>query len=106
MELTLSDAEYEQLIKMKDMTGIQTVTHYLRKMALNGYIINFDLKTILEPIKLMRNISNNVNQITARVNSTNNIYAEDITELKEKYGELSNSVSKIMNYFSELDEEI
>jgi hypothetical protein len=91
---------------MKDMTGIQTVTHYLRKMALNGYIINFDLKTILEPIKLMRNISNNVNQITARVNSTNNIYAEDITELKEKYGELSNSVSKIMNYFSELDEEI
>ncbi len=58
----------------------------------------------MEPVKLMRNIAGNVNQIAARVNSTGNIYAEDLAELKEKCEQLSGSVSEIVGVMNRLDE--
>ena len=42
--------------------------------------MSFDLKELL---RLTRNIAGNINQIAVRVNSTNNIYKEDITELQD-----------------------
>ena len=80
--------EHEQLLKRVDDAGFSTINSYIRKMALNGYIIKLDLDPILEPVKLIRNIASNVNQIAVRVNSTDNIYAEDVAELKENYSQL------------------
>ena len=96
--------EYSQLKECMSRAGFGTMNAYIKKMSLNGYIINLDLEAILEPIKLMRNISSNINQIATRVNSTNNIYAEDIAELKEKYQQLSKNISEIVTYISRLEE--
>ena len=96
--------EHEQLLKRVDDAGFSTINSYIRKMALNGYIIKLDLSPILEPVKLMRNISNNINQISTRINSTNNIYTEDIAELKEKYSQLAESVVEIVGYIRRLEE--
>jgi len=96
--------EHEQLLKCVADAGFKTINSYIRKMALNGYIIKLDLVPILEPVKLMRNISSSVNQIAARANATHNIYAEDITELKERYTELSESVAGIVGYIRRLEE--
>ena len=50
--------------------------------------------------RLVGSISNNVNQIAVRVNSTNKIYAEDIVNIKEgqdKIWQLLNSLqSKLL----------
>ena len=95
----------EQYIKLHERmseTGFKTMNSYIKKMALNGYIINLDLEPIAEPIKLMRNISSNINQISARVNSTDNVYAEDVEELKDHYSQLAGCVSEIMSYISKL----
>lgn len=104
LELTLSNTEYEQLKTRMGLAQIKTVNNFLRIMALKGYIINLDIKPLLEPTKLMRNISNNINQISTRVNSINNIYAEDMIELKEKYEQLSKTTSEIVGYISRLEE--
>lgn len=96
--------EYSKLKEYMSMAGFGTMNAYIRKMALNGYIINLDLEAILEPVKLMRNIASNINQISTRVNSTDNIYAEDVAELREKYGQLAKSVSEIVSYISRLEE--
>ena len=86
------------------MAGFATINGYIPKIALNGYIIKMDLGPILEPVKLMKNMSNNINQISMRVNSTDNIYAEDVAELRENYKQLEKSVSKILTYISHLEE--
>ena len=103
LELTLTETEYAQLKERIKLAEIKTTTHFLRLMALRGYIITLDLKAILEPVKLVRNIASNVNQISARVNSNGSIYKADVDELKEKYEKLTGSVSEIVGYISRLE---
>ena len=55
---------------------------YLRKMAVDGYVVQLDLGSIKELIKLLRSVSNNVNQIARRCNETRNLYGEDVEDLR------------------------
>ena len=61
---------------------------YLRKMAIDGYIIYTDLSPIKEYAKELQAIGNNINQIAKRVNSTNSIYKADIEEIQNKVDEI------------------
>ena len=48
--------------KMAEL-GTTNLRAYLRKMAIDGYIVNLDMSSVVELVKLLRSISNNVNQI-------------------------------------------
>ena len=68
---------------------------YLRKMAIDGYVVKLELPELREMVSLLRRSSNNLNQIARRVNSTNRVYNEDIQEIlrtQEKLWEIANSV--------------
>ena len=68
---------------------------YLRKMAIDGYVVKLDLPELRDMISLLRRTSNNFNQIARRVNSTNRVYENDIQEMKtmlEQLWEANNSV--------------
>lgn len=70
------------MIKTKmEQTGIISMSAYLRKMAIDGYVIKLELPELREMISLLRRSSNNLNQIAKRVNSTDRIYAEDMDEI-------------------------
>ena len=64
-----------------EQTGIISMSAYLRKMAIDGYVIKLELPELREMISLLRRSSNNLNQIAKRVNSTDRIYAEDMDEI-------------------------
>lgn len=53
-------------------------------MAIDGYIIYTDTTNIKEMNKELHAIGRNINQIAKRVNSTSDIYREDIDELRER----------------------
>ena len=55
---------------------------YLRKMAIDGYVVKLELPELRDMISHLRRTSNNFNQIARRVNSTNRIYEDDIREMK------------------------
>ena len=55
---------------------------YLRKMAMNGYIINVDTTDINENTAQLQRIGNNINQIVKRMNQTGSLYAADVDEVK------------------------
>ena len=61
---------------------------YMRKMAIDGYIIYVDVKNIKQYIQELQAIGKNINQIARRVNSTTNIYKEDIEEIKKRLDEI------------------
>ncbi len=72
----------ESMIKTKmEQTGIISVSAYLRKMAIDGYVIKLELPELREMISLLRRSSNNLNQIARRINSTDRIYAYDMEEI-------------------------
>ena len=50
--------------------GTQNMAAYLRKMALDGYVVRLELPELREMVSLLRRSSNNLNQLTRRVHET------------------------------------
>lgn len=81
--------EERKLIEYKmSQLPTQQIGAYLRKMAIDGYIIYTDIKNIKQYIQELQAIGRNINQIAKRVNSTSNIYKEDIDEIKARLEEI------------------
>ena len=50
--------------------GIRNMSAYLRKMALNGYVLNVDLAPVRELVSLQRRCANSLNQVAIRPTHT------------------------------------
>lgn len=85
----LVNAEEEKIIrrKMKE-AGIERLGVYLRKMAIEGYILKLDLNDLKEAVRLLRINSNNLNQYVKKANETGKVYAEDIQDIKQSQEKL------------------
>ena len=57
---------------------------YLRKMAIDGYIIQVDTTDIKEMTKVLGSIGRNINQISKRVNAGGPTYQADMEEIRER----------------------
>ena len=73
--------------KMK-LVPTRNMEAYLRKMAIDGYIIQIDHADIKAMTAEIQKIGVNVNQIAKRVNSTGSVYQEDIEEIKGVLAEI------------------
>ena len=79
----------EELIKRRmEEAGISSVAAYMRKMAIDGYVVNLDLSDVKEAIRLLHISGNNINQYAKKANETGSIYAEDIKDIKARQDEL------------------
>ena len=65
------------------LAGMTNSGKYLRQMAIKGYIVEVDFSAVKELSKEVSGISRNINQITKRVNTTDTLYKEDLTEIQE-----------------------
>ena len=73
--------------KMKQIPT-QNMAAYLRKMAIDGYIIQVDHTDIKAMTAEIQKIGVNVNQIARRVNATGSVYEQDIEEIKGVLNEI------------------
>lgn len=82
--------------------GTENMAAYLRKMAIDGYIVKLDLPELKELVSLLRRTGNNLNQIARRVNETSRIYAADIECLLENQERLWSVAKEILGRLSNL----
>ena len=68
--------------------GIINRCEFLRRMAITGYVVRVDYSDIREMSRLLRNATNNLNQISRRVNESGSIFADDIRDLQRNYENL------------------
>ena len=73
--------------KMK-LVPTRNMESYLRKMAIDGYIIQIDHSDIKAMTAEIQKIGVNINQIARRVNATGSVYKEDIEEIKGVLAEI------------------
>ena len=76
---------------------------YIRKMALDGYVINLSLPEIQEISSLLRRTSNNINQIAKRANETRRVYDTDLQEILRNQQQLLDGVEKVLATLSKLE---
>ena len=76
-ELALIEQKMSQL-------GTKNREAYLRKMALDGYVVQLDLPELKELVSLLRRSSNNLNQLTRRVHETGRVYDADLEDIAQR----------------------
>ena len=94
--------EERELIEAKmAQLGTQNMAAYLRKMALDGYVVRLELPELREMISLLRRCSGNLNQIAKRANESGRIYETDLKEIQEQLNGLWNKAREILLALSE-----
>lgn len=96
--------ELEAIRERMAETGIQNLSAYVRKMALNGYVLHVDLSDIRELVSLQRRCANNLNQVAIQANTYGGIYPEEIATLQKDYAALWGPLSDLLKKLSAVTE--
>lgn len=88
----LNENEYKIVQAKFKASGEKTMSEFLRKILLNGYVVTLkDNKLenlVVETKKLLANLAGNVNQIAIVANRNGNVYKEDLEQLSKGVKEL------------------
>lgn len=82
--------------------GTDNLSAYLRKMAIDGYVLQLDLPELKELVSLLRRSSNNLNQLTRRVHETGRFYDADLEDLRQGYERLWSAAGHVLSQLSKL----
>lgn len=93
--------EKDLILKKMELYGTSNMGAYLRKMAIDGYVIKLELPELKEMIRLL-GIANNINQIARSLNSTGRIYEVDIQEIRDRIDDLYDYARKILDSLSNI----
>ena len=96
------DEEYALLQKKIKAAGGVNQGAYIRKMILDGYIVNLDIPELKEIIRLLSITSNNVNQMARRLNANGSIYKEELEEINTKLDEIYKLLRKLITKLSKI----
>ena len=96
LNFRVSPEELSQIEAKMQKFGTRNREAYLRKMALDGYVVKLDLPELKELIYLLRYSSNNLNQLTRRVHETGRIYEADLADISRRQKLLWDGVKKIL----------
>ena len=89
--------------KRMAQAGTINMAAYLRKMAIDGYVVKLELPELRDLISLLRRTSNNFNQIARRANSTNRVYDEDIHEMKVMIEQTWEATNQVLEKLAAID---
>ena len=93
----VTEAERDMIEQKMAQVGTDNLSAYLRKIAIDGYIVKLDLPELREMISLMRRSSNNLNQIAKRLNETGRFYAADLEDMLRRQEQLWQTANRILS---------
>ena len=102
LEFYVTQEEKDAIEARMRLYGTENLSAFLRKIAIDGYVLKLDLPELKELLTLMRYAGNNINQIAYRANSTGRLYQADIDEIKQKQEKLLETAGNILRSLSRL----
>ena len=91
----LNDEELQTLHHKMNVLGIKNREALIRKLTLDGYIVNINMEPIVDLVRLVRICSNNINQVTRRANETGSPYENDVLELLDEVNKLKPLINRV-----------
>lgn len=98
----VSEQEKEMIQTKMEQYGTKNLSAYLRKIAIDGYVVNLELPELSEMVSLLRRSSNNLNQLTRRVHETGRIYDADMDDLRQSQERLWDAAQKILTSLAKI----
>ena len=88
LKFRVTPQEREMIETKMAQFGTTNMAAYLRKMAIDGYIIQVDTTDIKEMTRALSAIGRNINQIAKRINAGGPAYQADMDEIRERLDEI------------------
>ena len=82
LKIYLSDNEKYILDRKVELSKRKSASDYIRTLILFGFVYDVDYSYLRQYNETLGKISGNLNQIAKRINSTGNVYEEDMAEVK------------------------
>jgi len=102
MGFRVTQEEKELILRRQAQTGIRNLRAYLLKMAVDGMVVNLDLSEVNESSRLLRIISNNVNQLAKRANGGGSVHAAELAGVQTGLREVWKQQDKIIRSLSKI----
>ena len=84
MKFWVTEEEKQLIDRKMQLVPTRRYGAYLRKMAIDGYVIQVDTTDIKEMTKALSAIGRNINQIAKRINAGGAAYQADMEEIRER----------------------
>ena len=98
----LTEEELQMVHKRMARMGTTNREAYMRKMAIDGYVVRLELPELKEYVALQRVYSKRFNEIAKRVNETDRLYPEDVAEMKEMVDKLKEQMNLVLAEINKL----
>ncbi len=102
LHFVVSEPELDWIRQRMEECGVTNLSAFLRKMALDGYIIHLDMTELQELTRLLRICSNNLNQYAKRANEVGSVYAADVEDLHTRLDEIWELAGKLLQGFANI----
>ena len=96
IHMRLKQSDIDKIRRRMNEAGIRNMSAYLRKMAIDGFVVNLDLSDVKELVRLLRYCSNNINQYAKKANESGDVFKSDIDDIKRRQDRLWNMANEIM----------
>lgn len=100
--IRMTQEELQAIQKKMELFGTTNFSAFVRKMAIDGYVVKLELPELKELVSLLRYSSNNLNQLTKRVHETGRIYDADLEDIHRNQERLWSAVQEILDKLSKL----
>ena len=102
MGFRVTPEEKELIQRRQAQTGIRNLRAYLLKMAVDGMVVNLDLTEVNECSRLLRTVSNNVNQLAKRANEGGHVHSTELAGVQNGLREVWKQQDKIIRSLSKI----
>ena len=102
LHFVVSEQELDRIRQRMEECGVTNLSAFLRKMALDGYIIHLDMTELQALTRLLRICSNNLNQYAKRANEVGSVYAADVEDLHSRLDEIWELTGKLLQGFANI----
>ena len=100
--IRMTPEELQAIQKKMELFGTTNFSAFVRKMAIDGYVVKLELPELKELVSLLRYSSNNLNQLTRRVHESGRIYDADLEDIHRGQEQLWGAAQAILDKLSKL----
>lgn len=100
--IRMTPEELQAIQKKMELFGTTNFSAFVRKMAIDGYVVKLELPELKELVSLLRYSSNNLNQLTRRVHESGRIYDADLEDIHRNQERLWSAAQQILDKLSKL----
>ncbi len=100
IRIRLRPGDRDKIREHMEEAGIENMSAFIRKMAIDGYVIRLDLSDVNEVSRLLRINTNNINQIAKKANETGNIYYSEIKRIQNGHDQIWMMMKAILQRLS------